>query len=45
MFKMVRDKVTAATNEVIGRSLRDKENPRSVALKVAKERIEKGNIN
>ena len=41
MFEMVKEKVTAAATEVIGISLKNNENPRAVALRVARERIEK----
>jgi glutamate dehydrogenase/leucine dehydrogenase len=39
MFEFVEEKVTKATREVMERSLRDKRNPREVAMGIAKERI------
>lgn len=39
MFQLVRSKVTAATQEVMKESLRKKENPRSVALRLAMKKV------
>jgi glutamate dehydrogenase/leucine dehydrogenase len=40
MFEMIREKITKATDEVLKESLKKKENPRRVALEIARERIE-----
>ena len=40
MFKTVEDKITKITKNVLRRSLKEKKNPRIVALEMAKERIE-----
>lgn len=42
MFEIVKEKITKATRRVLEESLAKKENPRSVALRIARERIEKG---
>lgn len=39
MFEVVEDKITQATKEIVSKSLRDKENPRKVALTIAKEKV------
>jgi glutamate dehydrogenase/leucine dehydrogenase len=42
MFRMVRRKVSEATRAVISESLRKKENPREVAMRLAQKRVAKG---
>jgi len=39
MFKLVEEKITKATREVMEKSLREKRNPREVAMEMAKERV------
>jgi glutamate dehydrogenase (NAD(P)+) len=39
MFELVREKVTKATREVMEKSIREKRNPREVALEIAKEKV------
>ena len=40
MFRLVEDKIVAATRAVIGESLRRKKNPRQVAMELARKRVE-----
>ena len=40
MMKLIEDKVTSTTAEVVERSLREKSNPRTVSSEIAKERLE-----
>jgi glutamate dehydrogenase (NAD(P)+) len=39
MFRLVKDKVTASTSAVVKESLRSKENPRKVALRLAMQKV------
>lgn len=41
MFEMIERKITKTTESVLSKSLKLKENPRSVALKIAREKVEK----
>ena len=41
MFTLVQDKIEKATHAVIMQSLKTKQNPRDVGIKIAQERVQK----
>ncbi len=40
MFQMVEEKVVAATREVLGKSIAEKKNPRTVGMELARKKVE-----